>query len=82
MVRFFKESFSTSARIFKNQTRLTTDTSLEEDQLTNGDNGSKGDLKYHTDFRQIYATILDKWLECDSRHVLGERFEHVDFLNS
>ena len=24
-----------------------------------------GDLKYHTDFRRIYATQLDCWLGCD-----------------
>ena len=26
-----------------------------------------GDLKYHTDFRQVYATLLDRWLGCDSQ---------------
>lgn len=50
--------------------------SLVADQLT------EGDLKYHTDFRQVYATILDKWLDCDRRRVLGEKFEHIDFLRS
>ncbi len=39
-----------------------------------------GDLKYHTDFRRVYATLLDRWLHCDSKLVLGERFEPVDFL--
>jgi uncharacterized protein (DUF1501 family) len=39
-----------------------------------------GDLKYHTDFRRVYATLLDRWLHCDSRVVLGERFEPVDCL--
>ena len=34
-----------------------------------------GDLKFHTDFRRVYATILDKWLGCDSLRVLGEQFE-------
>ena len=48
--------------------------SLEKDKLTNGD------LTYHTDFRQVYATILDKWMECDSRRVLDKKFDHVDFL--
>jgi uncharacterized protein (DUF1501 family) len=39
-----------------------------------------GDLKYHTDFRQVYATLLDKWLACDSQAVLGGTFEHIDLL--
>jgi uncharacterized protein (DUF1501 family) len=41
-----------------------------------------GDVKFHTDFRRVYATLLDGWLECDSRHVLGEKFEHVPLLKS
>lgn len=35
------------------------------------------DLKYHTDFRRVYATMLDGWLGCDARAVLGEKWEHV-----
>lgn len=31
-----------------------------------------GDLKHHTDFRRVYATLLDRWLECGSRNVLGD----------
>ena len=39
-----------------------------------------GDLKYHTDFRRVYATLLDAWLGCDSRLVLGGTFDHLDAL--
>lgn len=39
-----------------------------------------GDLKYAIDFRRIYATLLDTWLHCDSKVVLGGKFEHVDGL--
>ncbi|MBV9123349.1 MAG: DUF1501 domain-containing protein, partial [Planctomycetes bacterium] len=39
-----------------------------------------GDMKYHTDFRQVYATLLDRWLECDSQKVLGAKFPHVPLL--
>jgi uncharacterized protein (DUF1501 family) len=39
-----------------------------------------GDLKYHTDFRRVYATLLDGWLHCDSRTVLNGQFEHLDLL--
>lgn len=41
---------------------------------------ASGDLKYHTDFRQVYATILDRWLACDSRRVLDEPFPHLDLI--
>jgi uncharacterized protein (DUF1501 family) len=39
-----------------------------------------GDLKHHTDFRRVYATLLDGWLNVDSKTVLREQFEHVDLL--
>ena len=39
-----------------------------------------GDLKHHTDFRQVYATLLDRWLEADSRRVLDGKFEHLGLL--
>jgi uncharacterized protein (DUF1501 family) len=39
-----------------------------------------GDLKYAIDFRRVYATLLDTWLHCDSKAVLGDKFEHVDGL--
>jgi uncharacterized protein (DUF1501 family) len=41
-----------------------------------------GDLKHHTDFRRVYATLLDHWLGCDSRAVLGEKFEAVEALKA
>lgn len=39
-----------------------------------------GDLKYHTDFRRVYATLLDGWLGCDSKVVLGAKWEHIKAL--
>jgi uncharacterized protein (DUF1501 family) len=39
-----------------------------------------GDLKHHTDFRRVYATLLDQWLGVDSRIVLGERFEPLELI--
>jgi uncharacterized protein (DUF1501 family) len=39
-----------------------------------------GDLKFHTDFRGLYATLLDSWLGCDSKAVLAARWEHVQAL--
>jgi uncharacterized protein (DUF1501 family) len=39
-----------------------------------------GDLKHAIDFRRVYATLLDCWLHCDSKAVLGGKFEHVEGL--
>jgi uncharacterized protein (DUF1501 family) len=33
------------------------------------------DLTFTTDFRQVYATALDRWLDCPSDRVLGGKFE-------
>ena len=40
----------------------------------------KGALKMHTDFRRVYATVLDRWLGFESEAVLGGRFESLDVL--
>jgi uncharacterized protein (DUF1501 family) len=33
-----------------------------------------GDLKFHTDFRSVYATVLERWLGRDSAAILGGAF--------
>jgi uncharacterized protein (DUF1501 family) len=33
-----------------------------------------GNLKHHTDFRQVYAAVLDQWLGVSSKDVLGGAF--------
>jgi uncharacterized protein (DUF1501 family) len=38
--------------------------------------------RHHTDFRQVYAAMLDNWLGCDSTAVLGERFEPIDLFRA
>ena len=40
----------------------------------------KGDLRFHTDFRSIYATVLNKWLKVDSKLVLGTGFKEIGVL--
>ena len=40
-------------------------------------NLDKGDLKYEIDFRRIYATILEEWLEASPTKILGKRFEKI-----
>ncbi|MCA9037860.1 MAG: DUF1501 domain-containing protein [Planctomycetaceae bacterium] len=37
----------------------------------------EGDLKHHTDFRQVYAAVLEDWLQCSSQEVLRGRFQPV-----
>ncbi len=37
--------------------------------------------KFHTDFRRVYATVLDRWLGFDSQAVLGAKYEPVDMLD-
>lgn len=41
-----------------------------------------GDLKFHTDFRQVYAAVLENWLRWDSREVLGGGFEPVAAIDA
>ena len=39
-----------------------------------------GDLRMHTDYRSVYATLLDKWLATNSQPVLGGSFPHLNFV--
>ena len=41
-----------------------------------------GGLKHHTDFRRVYATVLERWLGVDSLPVLGARFEPLNVLRT
>jgi len=36
-----------------------------------------GDMKFETDFRSVYSTVLEDWLLCPSEDVLGRRFDKV-----
>jgi uncharacterized protein (DUF1501 family) len=40
-----------------------------------------GDIKYHTDFRRVYAALLDDWLGVDSKGVLGDTFEKLTLID-
>jgi uncharacterized protein (DUF1501 family) len=40
----------------------------------------QGDLKFTTDFRSVYATVLDKWLGADSERVLGDKYDDQSFV--
>ena len=45
--------------------------------LLNLDNG---DLKHEIDFRQVYSTILDKWLKADADTILLNKYERLKFI--
>lgn len=36
-----------------------------------------GDLKFSTDFRSVYGTVLDSWLKAPSQVVLGRKFPNL-----
>jgi uncharacterized protein (DUF1501 family) len=39
-----------------------------------------GDLKFTTDFRSVYAGVLERWLRTKSAPVLGRPFPVLDFV--
>lgn len=39
-----------------------------------------GNLKWHTDFRSVYATVLEHWLGVSSTPVLGGAFDTLKFV--
>jgi len=41
-----------------------------------------GDLMFHADFRQVYATVLDQWLRTESDAILGGKFDGLPFLKT
>lgn len=40
----------------------------------------KGNLKFTTDFRSVYATVMDGWLGAPAEKLLGARFPQLGFL--
>jgi uncharacterized protein (DUF1501 family) len=40
----------------------------------------QGDLKHHTDFRRIYATLLENWLGWPSKPALEGNFKTLDLV--
>jgi uncharacterized protein (DUF1501 family) len=40
----------------------------------------EGDLKYKVDFKNVYATVLNKWLNTNEKDILGKRFDMLDFI--
>jgi uncharacterized protein (DUF1501 family) len=42
----------------------------------------QGDLKYNLDFRSVYATVLQNWLETPSKPILGAQFPTLNVLKA
>lgn len=40
----------------------------------------EGDLKYKIDFKNVYATVLNKWLGADAGKILGKKYDELKFL--
>lgn len=41
---------------------------------------NEGDLRHRVDFKNVYATILDRWLKADSKKILGGTYTNMDFI--
>ncbi len=41
---------------------------------------NEGDLKYKVDFKNVYATVLKKWLQADDQGILGRKYEYLGFV--
>lgn len=39
-----------------------------------------GDLQFQVDFKQVYATVLEKWLGSSSINILGGEYKKMDFI--
>jgi len=40
----------------------------------------EGDLKYKVDFKNVYATVLNKWLNADDKMILSNKYDHLNFI--
>jgi uncharacterized protein (DUF1501 family) len=41
---------------------------------------TEGDLKHTIDFKNIYATMLKKWLGADDMAILGKKFDYINLV--
>ncbi|MGZ3845185.1 MAG: DUF1501 domain-containing protein [Flavisolibacter sp.] len=57
---------------------------LQQKGLINGlpdlNDLDEGDLKYKVDFKNVYATVLNKWLNADDEKILGKKFDQMKFI--
>lgn len=43
-------------------------------------NLDEGDLKYKVDFKNVYATMLNKWLNANDQSILGKKYDYLNFI--
>ena len=41
---------------------------------------NEGDLKYNVDFKNVYATVLKKWLNADDKSILTKQYGYLNFI--
>ena len=41
---------------------------------------NEGDLKHQVDFKNVYATVLNKWLGADDKMILGNKYSQLNFI--
>ena len=41
---------------------------------------NEGDLKHNVDFKNVYATVLNKWLKADDKSILTKQYEYLNFI--
>lgn len=68
-----------AAPLFLSGPKLKSSVVGKQPSLTDLDDG---DLKFHTDFRSVYATIINKWFasKVDSQAILGGEYPLVDVI--
>jgi uncharacterized protein (DUF1501 family) len=49
-------------------------------QLPDLNDLDEGDLRYKVDFKNVYATVLNKWLNADDQKILGHKFDQLQFI--
>jgi uncharacterized protein (DUF1501 family) len=49
-------------------------------ELPSLDDLDEGDLKYKIDFKNVYATVLNKWLQADDKMILEKNFDLLSFI--
>lgn len=40
----------------------------------------EGDLNYKIDFKNVYASVLNKWLGADDAAILGKKYDYLNFI--
>ena len=48
--------------------------------MSNLNDLNEGDLKYQVDFKDVYATLLNKWLHANDRSILGRNASYLSFV--